>query len=114
MIFHLADRAEWEPPDTYRPTSLSAEGFIHCSTAPQLIEVANSLYEGRTDLLLVTIEPDLLKAPVVFEDCYETGQRFPHIYGQIDTEAVVSVEPFQPDATGRFTWEASAQNVKSD
>ena len=107
MIFHLAERDAWDSADTYRPASLTDEGFIHCSTAPQLIDVANSLYAGRTDLLLVTIEPDLLHAPVVFEDCYETGQRFPHIYGPIDPEAVVSVEPFPPDAAGRFTWDTS-------
>ena len=107
MIFHLAERDAWDSADTYRPASLTDEGFIHCSTARQLIDVANDLYAGRTDLLLVTIEPDLLHAPVVFEDCYETGQRFPHIYGPIDPEAVVSVEPFPPDAAGRFTWDTS-------
>ena len=107
MIFHLAERDAWDSADTSRPASLTDEGFIPCSTAPQLIDVANSLYAGRTDLLLVTIEPDLLHAPVVFEDCYETGQRFPHIYGPIDPEAVVSVEPFPPDAAGRFTWDTS-------
>jgi uncharacterized protein (DUF952 family) len=107
MIFHLAESGRWETAETYRPDSLDEEGFVHCSTAAQLMAVANSLYQGRTDLLLVTIEPDLLEAPVVYEDCYETGQRFPHIYGPIDAEAVVSVEPFHPDAAGRFTWEAS-------
>ena len=109
MIFHLAAGDQWQSPDSYRPPSLEDEGFIHCSTASQLIEVANSLYPGRTDLLLVTIEPDSLSAPVVFEDCYETGQRFPHIYGPIDPEAVVSVEPFPPDAAGRFAWDTSLE-----
>jgi uncharacterized protein (DUF952 family) len=109
MIFHVAERDAWGSPDTYRPASLTEEGFIHCSTAAQLIEVANGRFAGRTDLLLVTIEPDLLHAPVVFEDCYESGRRFPHIYGAIDPGAVVSVEPFLPDATGRFSWGLSVE-----
>lgn len=103
MIFHLAARDQWQSPG-YRPPSLTDEGFIHCSTASQLVGVANQLYSERTDLLLVTIDPDALSAPVVFEDCYETGERFPHIYGPIDAEAVIAVEPFLPDGSGRFSW----------
>lgn len=109
MIFHLVARDEWQSPETYRPSSLEEEGFIHCSTANQLIDVANQLYAGRDDLLLLTIDPDALSAPVVYEDCYETGQRFPHLYGRIDPEALVSVEPFPPDADGRFSWESHAE-----
>ena len=109
MIFHLAARDEWRSPESYRPPSLTHEGFIHCSTASQLVGVANDLYAGRDDLLLVTIDPDALRAPVVFEDCYETGRRFPHVYGPFDAEAVVSVEPFPPDDTGQFTWETHVE-----
>ena len=105
MIFHLAAVSEWRDPDSYRPASLAEEGFIHCSTASQLVDVANGLYPGRRDLLLITIDPDALAAPVVCEDCYETGRRFPHIYGPIDPSAVISVQPFQPDAAGQFSWD---------
>ncbi len=106
MIFHLAIREEWESQSPYRPASLKEEGFIHCSTATQLLTVANDLFAGREDLLLLTIDPDELSAPVVYEDCYETGQRFPHVYGRLDADAVVAVTPFVPDQTGTFTWES--------
>lgn len=106
MIFHLAIRDEWESSHRYRPASLEEDGFIHCSTAQQLLSVANDMYAGREDLLLLTIDPDELHAPVVYEDCYETGRRFPHVYGLLDPEAVVSVTSFLPDDTGRFTWES--------
>ncbi len=109
MIFHLAAREEWHSPESYRPASLEDEGFIHCSTASHLVSVANDLYAGRTDLLLVTIDPEALSAPVVFEDCYETGQRFPHVYGPLDPDAVVTVEPFPPDETGRFAWRSRSE-----
>lgn len=108
MIFHLAARGQWQSDESYRPASLIDEGFIHCSTASQLVGVANDRYAGRQDLLLVTIDPNASSAPVVFEDCYETGQRFPHLYGPLDTEAVVSVAAFPPDETGTFTWESMA------
>lgn len=111
MIFHLAPQAEWEDAGTYRPASLTEDGFIHCSTASQLLGVANDLYAGRDDLILLTIDPELLSAPVVYEDCYETGQRFPHIYGPIDAEALMSSEPFPTNENGVFTWDrATAEN----
>lgn len=109
MIFHLAARDQWSSAESYRPPSLEEEGFIHCSTARQLIDVANALYSGRDDLVLVTIDTDELTAPVVYEDCYETGQRFPHVYGQLDAEAVVSIEPFPPDESGAFGWDARVE-----
>jgi uncharacterized protein (DUF952 family) len=109
MIFHLAARDEWDDAESYRPDSLAEEGFIHCSTAGQLVGVANDLYAGRSDLLLLTIDPDALDAPVVYEDCYETGRLFPHLYGTLDSEAIVSVQPFPPGETGRFSWESLAR-----
>lgn len=104
MIFHLAEQSTWESGRPYLPDSLQAEGFIHCSTAKQLLGVANTQYSGRHDLVLLTIDPDQLSAPLVYEDCYETGQRFPHVYGTIDADAVLSVEPFRPSPDGTFVW----------
>lgn len=104
MIFHLADQSTWEAGPAYTPDSLEKEGFIHCSTAGQLLGVANALYFGRNDLVLLTIDPDHLSAPLVYEDCYESGQRFPHVYGTIDPEAVVTAESFPPLADGSFAW----------
>ena len=109
MIFHLAARDDWQSAESYRPPSLADEGFIHCSTAGQLVDVANALYAGRTDLVLITIDPEALDAPVVFEDCYETGRRFPHVYGPLDPGAVISVEPFPPDEAGTFSWKSHAE-----
>ncbi len=105
MIFHLAAADEWRSEGAYEPESLTTEGFIHCSTASQLLDVANSRFHGRHDLVLLTIEPDLLSAPVVFEDCYDTGERFPHVYGTFDPEAIVDQRAFRPGPDGGFTWD---------
>lgn len=105
MIFHLATVDEWHSEGVYEPESLTTEGFIHCSTASQLLDVANSLFHGRHDLMLLTIEPDLLSAPVVFEDCYDAGERFPHVYGRLDPEAIIDQRPFRPGPDGTFAWD---------
>lgn len=105
-LLHITKRDLWETAvDTghYLPDSVETEGFIHCSTPAQVIEVANALYRGETDLVLLVIDPARLHANIVYEDCYETGQDFPHIYGPLNLDAVVRVAPFPPQANGRFT-----------
>ena len=106
MLFHLATRADWDArgPTTYEPAGLAREGFVHCSSANQLVQTANTLFSGRRDLLLLVIEPSALTSAVVWEDLYDAGEDFPHVYGSIDLAAITSVETFLPDGVGSFTW----------
>lgn len=105
MIFHLAAADSFEPGRPHRPPSLDIEGFVHCSMADQLVGVANERFRGRPDLVVLTIDERLLSSPVVSEDCDETGERYPHVYGPIDPEAIVEVAPFPPGPDGEFSWE---------
>lgn len=102
---HIVRRAEWETAVTtgqYTADSLKTEGFIHCSTVEQVLLPANALFQGQTDLLLLCIDPTMLTAPLVYEDCYETGMRFPHIYGPLNVTAVQFVLDFPPQGDGSF------------
>lgn len=102
-IFHIVPTQLWEQAgEPYAPTSLATEGFIHCSTAAQVSRTAAALFAGRFDLLLVEIDPGRLDAPVRWEDCYETGERFPHLYGPLPGGAVIDVHTYRPDDRGRF------------
>lgn len=106
MILHIIDRTDWAAAvaaGTYRPDSLTAEGFIHCSTPAQVLGPANAFYHGRTGLVLLVIDPARVAAPIVYEDCYETGTAFPHIYGPLSPAAVTAVVDFPPNADGRFS-----------
>lgn len=105
IILHIAHKREWETAVTtgqYTADSLEIEGFIHCSTPEQVLIPANEHFRGQTDLLLLCIDPGLLSAPLVYEDCYETGLLFPHIYGALNTSAVLKVAEFPPLADGSF------------
>lgn len=105
MILHITTREDWESAQAlgdYRLDTLMAEGFIHCSTPDQVLGPANELYRGREDLILLVIEPSLLAAELVYEDCYEAGQAFPHIYGPLNLNAVTRVIPFPPLLDGTF------------
>ncbi|MEJ2758614.1 MAG: DUF952 domain-containing protein [Anaerolineales bacterium] len=104
MIYHIVSKSDWEKAadsDTYRGDTLAAEGFIHCSDLDQVIDVANFRFRGREDLLILTVEPDQLSAPLKYEDGGD-GRLFPHIYGPMETSAVLAVTDFPPQVDGTF------------
>jgi uncharacterized protein (DUF952 family) len=102
-IYHIAIKDEWEQVETnYAPDSLQAEGFIHCSTAEQVPIAANNHFRGQTGLVLLEIDPTKISDPIIYEDLYETGIEFPHIYGALPVAAVRAIHPFEPSADGTF------------
>ncbi|MFQ5400147.1 MAG: DUF952 domain-containing protein [Anaerolineae bacterium] len=105
MIFHITPQADWDAAraaGVYRADSLEKDGFIHCSTGQQILMVANSLYRGCQNLALLCIDPAAVGPDIVYEDCYEMGQEFPHIYGPLNIDAVVRILDFPPGEDGTF------------
>ena len=106
VLLHITSTDRWQKVQSsgeYRPPSLVEEGFIHCSTPEQIIGVANAFYAGQSGLLLLQIDPAQVPAEIRYEDCYESGQEFPHIYGPLPLPAVKQVFDFRPDGDGSFT-----------
>lgn len=95
FFLHITKRSEWEnASDDYRASSLDSEGFIHGSTPEQTISTANRYFRGQKDLVLLKIDESRLKSPVRWET--STGdEKFPHIYGPLQKDAVVDVVPLQ-------------------
>lgn len=113
MIFHITSRRDWEAAQAkgeYTAESLQTEGFIHCSTPAQILPVAEKFYKGQSDLVLLMIEPALLTSTLNWEapsggtppPGVPAGDRFPHVYGPINLDAVVNVFDFVFDSTGSF------------
>jgi uncharacterized protein (DUF952 family) len=105
FILHITTPDAWaeaQQQRQYTADSLAEEGFIHCSTPAQVVYVANERFRGRTDLILLLITASRVHAPIIYEDCYETGQNFPHIYGPLNLDAVAEVLAFPPAADGGF------------
>ena len=102
-LLHITTSAAWHATGSeVRAASLESEGFVHCSTPDQVLIPANERFRGERDLVLLVLDPDLIEADVVFEDCYDSGHAFPHVYGPVPRSAVVSVVDFPPDADGLF------------
>ncbi|MEU8236610.1 DUF952 domain-containing protein [Actinoplanes missouriensis] len=106
MILHICPRDAWDPSAaSYEGDTLATEGFIHCSP-PDWVHVPATLrFRGRTDLLVLEIDPALVDVPVVWEDGVPPspdGRQFPHIYGPLPASAVVKVSPYLPGEDGSF------------
>ncbi|MGZ4252417.1 MAG: DUF952 domain-containing protein [Solirubrobacteraceae bacterium] len=95
MIVHITTRSAWEQAETagsYAPPSLAREGFIHFSDPGQVLTVAEAAYSQTPDLVLLCVTADRLSAPLKYESA--DGDRFPHLYGALNLDAVVEVVPF--------------------
>jgi len=92
---------------TYAPDSLRSEGFIHCSTPAQVIDTANRFYRGQEDLVVLCIEESRLTAELKYEAPAmprdeAADELFPHLYGELNVEAVERVVGLPCEADGTF------------
>jgi uncharacterized protein (DUF952 family) len=114
LIYHIATAADWAQAQAvgqYTTSTLgrtlAEEGFIHASTAEQVAPVANMFYQGRTDLVLLVLDPGRVQPEIRLEPVPGSDEPFPHIYGPLNTDAVVATRPLEPDAAGRFFFAAA-------
>ncbi len=106
-IFHLATASAWDEAGdagSYTISTLGLEladvGFIHCSQAQQVDGVHERFYRGVAEpLVLLTIDTDLLTSPWQLDDVPGQPDPFPHVYGPLNLDAVVSAEPFTASAS---------------
>jgi uncharacterized protein (DUF952 family) len=106
-IYHVTAFKDWQhakPTGWYIPPGYAADGFIHCSQLSQVVGVANRFYTGQSGLVLLQISTNRLIARVVYENLEGGADLFPHIYGELNVDAVSQAIPFAPDHEGRFTF----------
>ncbi|MEH3133189.1 MAG: DUF952 domain-containing protein [Mycolicibacterium neoaurum] len=108
LLLHLCAAEEWErarAAGEHRPASLDDVGFVHLSTPEQVHLPANRLFAGRTDLVLLHIDPRMLTNEVRWEPGVPSDPEsmvFPHLYGPLPAAAVTSVTRYLPAADGLF------------
>ena len=94
MIYHVTNRNEWElalKKGFFDEPSLYTEGFIHNSTESQVNGVLERYYKDQTDLLLLHIDESKLVAELKYELAPSVNQLFPHVFGNINLDAVVQI-----------------------
>jgi len=112
VILHIADGEAWaaaQRAGVYRPPSVDSEGFIHCSTLAQTLGSANLFFRGVAGLVLLRIDESKLQAECHYEAPVgepadeRSAERFPHVYGALNLDAVVQTLPFPCGRDGSFT-----------
>lgn len=115
-IYHIIPNADWEKAlkeNVYIATSIAKEGFIHCSLAHQIPEVANYNFKGRQDLLILEIDVSKLNHEVRFEDLYNSNEDFPHIYGALNLNAILRIAKFPTLDDGSFEFPNKFKEFKN-
>lgn len=106
-IYKIVHRNPWEEARgagvfAGAPVDL-ADGFIHFSTADQVVETAAKHFAGKADLLLVAVDAVALGEHLRWEPS-RGGALFPHLYCELSISAVVWEKPLPlgDDGSHRF------------
>ena len=104
VTYHLVPDSVWSArcaDEWYTPEAHEADGFIHCTNGlDQLITVGNMFYvaDARPFRVLV-LDVGAIQSEVRYDD---VGQLFPHIYGPLNTAAVIGELSVSRDDGGSF------------
>jgi uncharacterized protein (DUF952 family) len=94
MIYHVTTEGEWRSSTEffYSPSAFQKENFIHCCSKEQLSGVLKRYFDGKKNLVLLTLDEKKIKAPLKYEPS-TNNDLYPHIYGQINKDAIIDVSP---------------------
>lgn len=101
-IYHIAQKKDLELAQAsglYSCASLSESNFIHCCLKEQLAGVVERYYKSVSGLQLLEIDAAKLKSELVYENTVGGEELFPHVYGQINIDAVSKISALQDNLT---------------
>ena len=106
-IYKICDAGLWRDAERAgvfggAPVDL-ADGYIHFSTAGQVVETAARHFAGQSDLVVVAVEAEALGAALRYEPS-RGGAMFPHLYGKLPLAAVRWVKPLPLGLAGRHVF----------
>ena len=95
IIFHMCTKNEWQAAEAagfYGGSSQDVtDGFIHFSTADQILESAAKHHKGKQDLVLLSVDTETL-GDILRWELARGGSLFPHLYGQLPIKAVIRAD----------------------
>ena len=105
IITHFTRPSAWESAKqagAYTGDTLATQGFIHCSTPEQVVDVANHIARDWDDIVLLWIDEERVGPKIVYENLEGGEKLFPHIYGALNLDAVMRITKFPKDSNGKF------------
>lgn len=96
LIFKIADAPSWEAACQSGTYDGSADdrrdGYIHFSSASQVLQTAEIYFKGRKNLLLIAVDTVQFGPELKWEPS-RGGDLFPHLYAGLATSAVAWTRP---------------------
>ncbi len=100
-VFHIALARDWEAAQRVgeyrvatRGKALEEVGFIHGSFAHQVARIGSFLFADVSEpMMVLEVDPTLLPFAIRVENLEGGSELFPHIYGALQTKAVVRRSP---------------------
>lgn len=105
LIYHICTENSWNKQlnsSFYTHESLDLEGFIHCSNEEQIAGVLSRYFKEINDLLLLTIQCEKVIAEIKYETA-PNGEYFPHIFGQINKDAILKISKIDKSKSSWIT-----------
>jgi len=105
ITYHLALVSEWNAQKgsgQYVPGAFDADGFIHCTNGLDLLtQIANMFYkESPDERTVLVLDTSRVESELRYDD---DAQTFPHIYGPLNTSAVIGELQVERADDGTFT-----------
>jgi len=94
-IYHITTENDWNKAKgegLYIAPSLKDEGLIHCCEEEQILGILAKYYKDQKDVMILTIDTELLRSQLVYEWSPSLEATFPHIYGPINTDCVLEAK----------------------
>jgi uncharacterized protein (DUF952 family) len=114
LIFKICHSAEWHAAvGVYHGSAKDrADGFLHFSTAEQLMGTLTRYYADAHDLVLVAVDADALGTALKFEPSRD-GALFPHLYDVLPMTATKWVRNIGRNAAGGFALPLDAPSAEA-
>lgn len=92
LLFKICEKQLWEQAKTEGVFSGTFEdkrdGYIHLSTADQVVGTLSRYYVGQKNLVLIALNFQIIKDKVTFEKS-ASGMLFPHLYGSFKMDVMM-------------------------
>lgn len=105
VTYHLVPEPVWSErggAEMYLPEAYEADGFIHLTNGlDELVKVANMFYTSDDrDYLVLALDMNRISSEVRYDD---PDNVYPHVYGPLNTDAVLGTFTAERGADGTFT-----------
>lgn len=95
VIYKICTKEEWEKASDAGVYSGSADdkrdGFIHFSSFDQVLGTLDKHFAGKKNLLLLKVRLDMLDPDHLKWETSRNDEKFPHLYGDLNLDAVINV-----------------------